>query len=109
MPGEIRIANRFESWRNVARRLVLAGVEPQDVVWNDGTSGGSLFEPIALGALQPPGTTFNVPAEFVSQCEYVACHRDPSRWALMHRMLWRMARGELKLLEIASDDDVRAF
>ena len=36
----------------------------------------------------------------------VACHRDPKRWALLYRLLWRLTHGEPRLLEIVVDPDV---
>ena len=33
----------------------------------------------------------------------VACHRDPERWALLYRLIWRVTHGERALLEVASD------
>jgi len=110
VPGEVRFANRFEAWRDIARRLLAARLEPDSVIWNDGTSRSeSLFEPISLADLQPVQPNFSVPAEFVARCEYVACHRDAARWSLMYRMLWRIANGEKHLLELASDEDVGRF
>ncbi|WZX23403.1 DUF4130 domain-containing protein [Myxococcus stipitatus] len=35
------------------------------------------------------------------------CHRAPERWALLYRVLWRMARGERRLLEREGDLDVQ--
>ena len=39
----------------------------------------------------------------------VACHRDPKRWALLYRLLWRLTHGEPRLLEIVVDPDVNDF
>ena len=33
-------------------------------------------------------------------------HRDPRRWALLYRMLWRLTHGEPRPARIAIDDDV---
>jgi len=48
-----------------------------------------------------------VPREFVSLAAQVACHRDPKRWALLYRLLWRLTHREPHLLELLTDDDVR--
>lgn len=36
----------------------------------------------------------------------VLCHRDPQRYAVLYRLLWRVACGERALLERATDVDV---
>jgi DNA polymerase len=47
-----------------------------------------------------------VPADFVQSAKLVACHRDPQRWALLYRILWRLTHGEQELLQILVDEDV---
>lgn len=49
---------------------------------------------------------FKVPREFLKLGEYVACHRDTDRYALLYRVLWRMKQGEKKLLQNPCDDDI---
>ncbi len=51
-------------------------------------------------------SAFRVPKQFLSICMFVACHRDPARWSLMYRVLWRLTHGEPLLLEVAVDPDV---
>ncbi|WP_119679049.1 UdgX family uracil-DNA binding protein [Indioceanicola profundi] len=91
-------------WRTAARRLVLAGVEPAAVDWRpDG--GAGLF-----GDALPPEPTaaggFTVPRRFLELADAVVCHRDPERFGLLYRLLWRLAKEEPALLEISSDRDV---
>ena len=47
-----------------------------------------------------------VPRAFLELVERAACHRDPDRFALLYRLLWRLARGERGLLGQAADPDV---
>jgi DNA polymerase len=47
-----------------------------------------------------------VPRRFFELAEAAACHRDPARWALLYRILWRVTHGEPRLLEVAVDADV---
>ncbi|TWH25935.1 MULTISPECIES: UdgX family uracil-DNA binding protein [unclassified Aminobacter] len=95
----------FAGWRDAARRLVLNDVQPQDIVWQTQASA-DLFGAggVPLPEL-PDGKILNVPREFVDIAEGVICHRDPARFALLYRLLWRM-RDEPHLLKIASDPDV---
>ncbi|MGC4017071.1 MAG: UdgX family uracil-DNA binding protein [Luteolibacter sp.] len=96
----------FAGWRELARALVAEGVPPQEVLWETSAGQVGLFaeEPAAYGSKRGD---FKVPAEFVKLARAVACHADPSRWALLYRLLWRLVRGgENHLLRIASDPDV---
>jgi DNA polymerase len=60
-------------------------------------------------AATPASRSPRVPPAFVETARIVACHRDPQRWSLLYRLLWRLTHGEHGLLDIASDDDVRMF
>ena len=56
-----------------------------------------------------PDARYRVPREFPALAERVACHRDPRRWGLLYRVLWRLTHGEPRLLEVATDADVHAL
>jgi DNA polymerase len=88
----------LEEFRAAARRLIAAGAEPGSVLWRTG-------EDRQLFGAPPPAAagSFAVPAAFLRLSGDVICHRDPERFALLYRALWRLAQGERKLLEIASD------
>ncbi len=97
-PGE-----NFVTWRDAARHLLATGVPPHEVLWE---KPGGLFS-----EAQPPSAKdlppLKVPAAFISLAESVACHADPTRWALLYQILWRIIRGkERHLLVIASDPDI---
>ncbi len=47
-----------------------------------------------------------VPKAFLDLARTVACHRDPGRWQLLYRTLWRISHDEPFLLRISTDDDV---
>jgi uracil-DNA glycosylase family protein len=98
--------NDFDGWRNAARALALAGIEPQSVVWQ---GGEDLFAaapaelPLAL-----PRATLTVPREFIARARTVFRSGDPQRFDLLYRMLVRF-REEPELLAQADDPDVRRF
>ena len=48
---------------------------------------------------------FNVPAKFVELAKAAILHRDPERFAMLYRLLWRL-RSHHDLLEVATDPDV---
>jgi uracil-DNA glycosylase len=92
-------AHDFSSWRQEARRLLRAGVRPEDVQWNGGLFGETL--------VAPQTARVTIPREFLSIAERVSLHRDEHRWAVLYRVLWRLTHGEHDLLRIEVDDDVR--
>jgi DNA polymerase len=94
----------FNGWRKAARALALNDVKPSDVTWRVADDAPELFEPTAP-PLEPPHGTFNVPAKFVELADIAILHRNPERFALLYRLLWRL-RTHHDLLDIATDPDV---
>lgn len=96
-----------KSWRAAARRLVSADVAPESIVWQaeDGTEDLFTAASVAL-PVERRSRPLRVPAGFLTLAEQAACHRDPDRFALLYRVLWRIAKGEAKVLDDATDGDV---
>ncbi|MCA6117672.1 UdgX family uracil-DNA binding protein [Bradyrhizobium sp. WSM 1738] len=94
----------FDGWRNAARALALNDVKPSNVTWRVANDASELFAPTHQ-PLEPPQGTFSVPARFVELAEVAILHRNPERFALLYRLLWRL-RQHHDLLEIATDPDV---
>jgi probable DNA metabolism protein len=85
----------FAGFRARARALLAAAIQPHDVQWSTQQGNEDLFGetpsppgPAALGGDAPVA----VPAAFLALCESVVLHRDPQRFALLYRLLWRLAR-----------------
>jgi probable DNA metabolism protein len=96
----------FDGWRKAARMLVLNDVKPDDVTWSVRGNDPGLFEPPDdAPPLQTPFGTFNVPGKFVDLAKSAILHRDPERFALLYRLLWRL-RSNHDLLDVATDADV---
>jgi probable DNA metabolism protein len=94
----------FAAWRQAARGLVGAGVAPDAVEWRLVGEAPSLF-----GGDTPapaPGLSFPVPRAFMELAEIAIRHRDPERFALLYRTLWRITRGEPALMQVATDPDI---
>jgi DNA polymerase len=98
----------FERWRTLARGLLAAGVAPDAVAWSDHEDDLLLLGlPGDVPAAVEPVSGISVSRAFVETAVKVACHRDPDRWNLLYRTLWRMTRGgERGLLDRYTDDDV---
>jgi probable DNA metabolism protein len=85
----------FAGFRSNARRLLAANVPPDAVQWIADAGEDDLFAQDL--AVQPapspqPSARLTVPASFLATCEQVVLHREPQRFALLYRMLWRLAR-----------------
>src|SRR5262245_29092182 len=101
----------FEAWRSIARTLLDEGVRPADVTFVDGNERQQLLEFDVIDDV--PATPrraavgrHSVSKRFVPLARTVAYHREPTRWKLLYRLLWRLTHGIPRLLEIDTDDDV---
>lgn len=130
-PGlrDVVIAPSFQAWRAAARALLRENVAPERVVWRerhdetpapDGRApvllaaagraarvGALSGGPVPAGAAASARTPYRVPKAFVGLAGAVACHRDPARWDVLYRVLWRLVHGESALLESATDPDLQ--
>jgi probable DNA metabolism protein len=108
---QIVIEPAFDAWRKAARDLLQRGAKPEDIELVDAFENNA---PSLFGASEaeitaaPEDREVRVPAEFVRRAEIVACHRDPQRWNLLYRLLWRM-QSNRHLLRVEVDHDVAAF
>ena len=101
---EAKIEPNFSSWRTAARSLLRQNIEPENIFWHDGSSESlPIFSQPSDVASKP---SVNVPKKFVQLAQTVSMHRDPSRWSLLYRILFRLTHEQVKLLEISVDDDV---
>lgn len=106
----------FSSFRAEARALAAGGVPPEAITFRDAGAAQALIpglfesapEPAAPRPAAPPDAgAARVPRRFLNMAERVACHRDPGRWALLYRVLFRILHERDRLLDDAFDPDVR--
>lgn len=108
---QITIAPTFTAWQQAARRALQAGIDPGAIHWQEvddaqpalGMFSGQEDMPVVSA---PPATAHRVPRAFVDVARRVACHRDPQRWALLYRILFRLTHSEAHLLKVAVDPDI---
>jgi DNA polymerase len=96
-PRSVTLAHAvdMDGFRAACRRLWAEQVEPGRVSWHAADDAeADLFEsdpaapaPVAPAAEAAP---VHVPAAFVELCESVVLHRDPGRFGLLYRLLWRL-------------------
>ena len=106
---QITIRPTFADWQRSARRVLEQGLTPDALIWQEllGSEPAlDIFEEAELSPNEQSTPRFRVPKSFIELARAVALHRDPRRWALLYRLLWRLTHGEPKLLEVAVDPDV---
>ncbi|WP_315834038.1 UdgX family uracil-DNA binding protein [Bradyrhizobium prioriisuperbiae] len=94
----------FDGWRTAARALAINQIEPAAVSWCVGGDAPELFAPSPLPDIagQP---AFHVPAAFIELARAAVLNRDPQRFGLLYRLLWRL-RSHPALMSLATDPDV---
>ena len=91
----------FDGFRTAARGLLTAGVAPDAVAWAvAGSERPDLFAAAAPEGTAGPAVTaddppadaspLRVPPDFLTLCREVVLHADPTRFALLYRLLWRL-------------------
>ncbi len=97
----------FDAWRVAARDALRAGYRPDELDLEDGTAPATLSlmleaEDGATGTAYPKPHTSKA---FLEAAQIVAVHRDPQRWNLLYRILYRL-QTERDLLKLETDDDI---
>ena len=93
---EARLAGPTDlaGFRSEARQLLAQQVPPEDVQWLAAPAAADYCDPESPLASRPKNVaraaTAIVPASFTRLCEFVVLHRDPARFALLYRLLWRL-------------------
>jgi probable DNA metabolism protein len=109
----------FDQWRTRARALLATHTPPETVTWTDDEAllfpppegegqGGGREHGIEFD-IAPASSSAHVPASFLESAKFVAAHRDPDRWNLLYRLLFRLVHENPRLLELITDDDVYRF
>ena len=86
----------WDGWRAAARALVLAGATPETLRWR-----------VNPGAAAPPQAEgrFGVPRALVALAAQAIQAREPERFALLYRLVWRAHAGET-VMEDCDDPDL---
>jgi uracil-DNA glycosylase len=95
----VAIAPTFEAWQAAARALLRDAVPPAEVEWREAADAAPVAAP-------PPGGA-RVPRQFLDVARQAAAAADPSRWATLYAVLWRLVHERRELLADTRDPDVR--
>jgi uracil-DNA glycosylase len=90
----------------LARERLAAAVRPDEAAWSD-ERRPSLFGGVDAGRGEVPAATPSIAREMLGLLERLACYRDPGRWDLMYRLVWRVVHENRSLMENDADGDVR--
>ena len=113
----VQFAPTFAGWRDSARELIRARVHPDVVTWEplddaqralDGFDG-AIATSRSARLERNAHDELRVPKAFLRRAAAVACHRSPTRWPLLYRVLWRLLDGEPELMDVATDPDVHSL
>ncbi len=99
----------FKSWRVEARRLLIAGIEPEHIQWSEASESLNLFSMQISEPVVPIKKSPTVPPEFLKAARFVSLSRDDGKWALLYRILFRLQNDEPELLNILIDSDILKF
>jgi probable DNA metabolism protein len=113
---EARLASETDlaGFRAESRDLLAQQVHPDSVQWQMGKPAlAELYtSPMPAAASRPRSVaraaTAIVPASFLRLCESVVLHRDPERFSLLYRLLWRLVHEPGLRNEPTDPDMMRA-
>ena len=103
----------FESWRKIARDLMLEGTPSGEINWNQEAQSLFSFADIENKTAAPSEKpekkrlSLSVPPEFIELAKSVSYARYEDRWSLLYRILFRLRYENPNLLKIAVDPDVQ--
>jgi probable DNA metabolism protein len=93
---EVKLAGQTDlaGFRSEARQLLAHQVPPDEVQWQLEAPLDPFVDAQSPQASRPKNVaraaTAIVPASFTRLCEFVVLHRDPERFSLLYRLLWRL-------------------
>lgn len=93
---EVKLAGQTDlaGFRSEARQLLAQQVPPDEVQWHLEPPEDPFVDAQSPQSSRPRNVaraaTAIVPASFTRLCEFVVLHRDPERFSLLYRLLWRL-------------------
>lgn len=93
---QARLASETDlaGFREEARSLLAHQVPPEQVDWQTAHNSDQFAQAVPsegpASRHVPRAAMAIVPASFLRLCEIVVLHRDPDRFALLYRLLWRL-------------------
>ena len=106
----------FDGFRRQARRLLAAGVAPENIEWR--TDGGTtpapataetaaIAEAEAAAGASAPALALRIGAGLLGTLQQAALHTEPQRFTLIYRLLWRIREQPTLQHDVLDADRVR--
>ncbi|SEQ11254.1 DNA polymerase [Devosia sp. YR412] len=96
--------NDFAEWRGHARRLLAAGISPNQVDWRMLGDAGGLLDDVDAIALPPVDRPVgSVPRQFLDMAQQAICHADPARFSVLYKLLWALQSNNQMLGDATLD------
>lgn len=102
----IEFDGSFDAWRSKARDAFRKRLAPAEVRWCDPWSPQQDLLSTVADLSDVPERELRVSKALVDAIRLASFHRDPERWAVAYRLLWRVGSGERGLSSDAADPDV---
>ncbi len=114
---DIAFDGTFSEWRTLARRALRLRLEPSHVRWRPiSEEQHALFHTETVTKMDletdvSEDTMWNrprimIPRATLNTLEAAACFRDPDRWNLLYRVVWRIVYETPSLMENVLDPDI---
>jgi DNA polymerase len=102
----VEVGPTFEGWQAAARALLHESVAPAEVTWRE-VSRSASEPPLLTAAAATAPSSARVPRQFLELARQAAGAADPTRWALLYEILWRLVHERRDLLADTRDPQVR--
>jgi len=104
----IHLQPDFEAWRYAARDCLRLGYKPSEVELIDATSPATLALESNDAPTGVPQARPRIPRSFLVMAALASAHREPERWNLLYRILYRLQTERTLLTHDADPDIARA-
>jgi len=104
----VNFPESFQAWRNVARELLQQEINPVHISWSSSQEMELNFsdENDLQKNFVNKSSSHRVSKQFLDLAESVSCYRNPIKWEILYRVLWKLTHGEPLLLKIGLDADI---
>ena len=102
------LVHNLSQWRVQARHLLMRGIAPTDVYWEEQQQSSLLFNSDDDCFLSLPirHSQLTIPQAFFNLAESVACFREHRRWSVLYSVAWRLVFDDKALLGMTIDPQV---
>ncbi|MBO9670054.1 MAG: UdgX family uracil-DNA binding protein [Sphingobium sp.] len=105
----LRAPDDFDDWRNKARAFLGDDIPPEQIVWSMANDAApDLFATDAVQFFRTGHHAPTISRDLLDLLRTALLHREPSRFALAYRLLWRM-QSDRGIAGDPSDPDVIAI